>query len=171
MEPAEFEGWVETLGPNPRIASKTFRAYDDNVTSVMIPLPDREPFLTMFGQQHVNASATRREIAEGYVWATDPDLANSHVLWHHYVAERARRELTDELGWDLGDFDNTELVSEAADVDSAFVAAAKVSARGSLPDEAGLRTWLMLLRVWCSAVGCADAGAIPYALELRRFLS
>jgi hypothetical protein len=169
MEPTEFEHWIETLRPDPRIASKTFRAYDDKVTSVMIPLPEREPFLTMFGQQHMNASTMRREITEGYVWPTDRGLANSHVLWHHYVAERARRELTDDLGWDLGDFDNTELASEAADVESAFVAAAKVNAIDSLPDEDGLRTWLMLLRVWCSAVGCADAGAIPYALELRRF--
>ena len=144
-----------------RIASKTFRARDDNVTSVMLPLPRRDAFLTMFGQQHVNASFTHREIAENYVRPNDEDLSNSHVLWHHYVAERARRELTDALGWDLGDFDNTELASEVADVESFLIAAAKGGSTGNLPDESGLRAWLMLLRLWCSALGCADAGAIP----------
>jgi hypothetical protein len=169
MKPAEYEQWVRLLGPNPHIASKTFTARDDKVTSVMLPLPTRDAFLTMFGQQHINASTTHRELAESYTWPNDADLSNSHVLWHHYVTERARRELTDALGWDLGDFDNTELVSDAADVESSFISAARQGSRGSLPDEAGLRAWLMLLRLWCSALGCADAGAIPYALELRRF--
>lgn len=169
MPPSEFARWIETLGPNPRIASKTFTAHDGKVTSVMLPLPSREAFLTMFGQQFVSASMTRREIAEGYVWPEDADLSNSHVLWQHYVGNRARRDLADTLGWDLGDFDNTELASEAADVDSSFVEAAKDEPLTALPNEAGLRAWLMLLRVWCAAVGCADAGAIPYALELGRF--
>lgn len=169
MKPAEFEQWIKVLDPNPRIASKTFTASDDKVTSVLLPLPSRDAFLTMFGQQFINASMTRREIAQGYVWPKNADLANSHVLWHHYVSERARRELTDQLGWDLGDFDNTELASEAADVESVFIDAAKRHSAGGLPDESGLRAWLMLLRIWCAAVGCADAGAIPYALELRRF--
>jgi hypothetical protein len=27
----------------------------------------------------------------------------------------------------------------------------------------------MMLRLWAAALGCADAGATPYALELHRF--
>jgi hypothetical protein len=170
MKQDEFEQFMQKLGPDPRIAAKTFRAVDGQVTCAMLPLPRWDAFFTMFAQQHMSAAAMHREAAEHYVWPQqDPGLSNGHVLWQHYTTERARREVTDSLEWDLGGFDNTELVSEAADVETQLLEAAARPSSGSLPDEAGLRAWLMLLRVWCAGLGCADAGAVPYALELRRF--
>jgi hypothetical protein len=124
MPPDEFARWVATLGPQPRIAAKTFLATDGKVTTVLLELPFREMFLYGFTHQVLEATGLHREQAEGYVWPEDATI-NAHVLWRHYVVDRARREVSDDIGLSLGDFDDTELVSEARDVEDALTEAAR----------------------------------------------
>jgi len=170
MPPNDFVSWLDTLGPEPRMLAKTFVARDDLITTVMIPVPLREAFLYGVSHQLLEAATLRRQAADGYTVPRDPELQNAHVLWRHYVVERVRRGLHDKVGLDLGEFDNTELVSEAKDTEAALTRAAADRLGPALPPEA-LWPWIAMLRVWCAARGCADAGAVLYAAELERFAS
>jgi hypothetical protein len=169
MARSEFEAWWAGLGPEIRTIAKTFRAADGKVTTVIVGLPFAEAFLYGFAHQTVEAAGLHRQLEEGYVRPTEADGMNAHVLWRHYAVERARRELTDAVGLPLGDFDNTELVSEAKDVERVLTEAAERAGphRGLSDNE--YFVWMMMLRVWAAGLGCADAGATPYALELHRF--
>ena len=135
----------------------SFVAHDGIRTSVVAEV-GTEVTLSLYAHEYLEAATDERLAVSGL--ATEPagpEANHARALWGEYVVERVRREIFNDLGWPITEFDNSELVAAAGD-----------AARGRRgPNEAWLYTVLAL--TYSKTLAHADAGVMTEAAALDHF--
>jgi hypothetical protein len=105
MRDEEYERWFARLRHRTVVTGgKTFVADDEVVTAVLAPL-EGQALLDLAAHEAIEIAHAVEQRERGFVRPTDPDEADGLTLYDEYRIERARREVSGELGWPEGPID------------------------------------------------------------------
>jgi hypothetical protein len=145
-----------------------FTAYDGLRTAVVMPLAIREAFMFFVAHEAVEAALSARAHAGRYRERTNTNLGLAHILWIEYVVERARREITAELGWPRSKFDSQAVSHEIRTLHDELPKLLRWAVANEARPKRLHQRWFELARVYAMTLGRADAGDEEERVELQR---
>lgn len=105
MRDEEYEPWFARLRHRTVVTGgKTFVADDEVITAVLAPL-EGQALLDLAAHEAIEIAHAAEHRESGFVRPADPDEADGLTLYDEYRIERARREISRELGWVEGPID------------------------------------------------------------------
>lgn len=160
MKDDEYDSWFARLPERTVVTGgKTFVADDEILTAVVAPLPG-QALLDLAAHEAIEIAHAVHQIESGFVRPTNPDEADGLTLYDEYRVERARREISNELGWPEGATDAVQGMRAVIDE----IASRMPSRRFDPPHMDFFGAWLEMAQALVMACG-RGAGGSQSALE------
>jgi hypothetical protein len=155
MKDAEYERWFANLPQRTGITGgKTFIADDEAITAVLAPF-EGQALLDLAAHEATEIAHALEHKERGFIRPTDPDEADGLTLYDEYRIERARREISNELGWPEGQIDAIQSLRSVVEE----IALRMPTRRSDPPGLDFLGAWLEMARSCVMSFGRASGGS------------